>query len=1371
MSDNEEAPAAAAAPANNVTFLGQIGRIDNYNDGVEDIDNYLERLDNFFEANQIPAERQAPSLLSLVGPKVYKLLKSLTAPDQPKDKTFEELCTTLRSHFKPKASLRTRTYRFQSRKQRDGESLQDYLANLKELSIDCEFGTDLERRLCDGFVYGLRNENTKVKLLAKPAITLDQAVELAAALDQASADAKEISNQPAAVHAVNVHKRGARPKQSSAKHKPQQQNNDGQNGQERCYRCNGKNHRHWECYFKDKSCHSCGKTGHIPRACKSSGKQSKGKFHESGPKATRKHRVHQLDHVTSDSETEVLCLDVNSVSQPSNANKFTVAPRINGSAVQMEIDTGSAISLITRKIYDKHFSDMKLRHTSTLLKTFSDELIQPLGCLSVSVRIHGSKRRNLILYVTDCGRNPLFGRDWLRELKLNWSEIKTIQLAEHINTCTPSGRDASVTALFEKHKLLFSPGIGKLKDRKAKFALKPDARPIFLKARVIPFSLRDKVKHELDRLQAADIISPVKHSDYATPIVPVMKRNGSVRICGDFKSTLNKILEPEQYPLPRIDEIFASFAGGQKFSKLDLTEAYLAYEIDEEHRKYFTISTPWGLYQYNRMLYGIADAPSKWQRVMDELLLGIPFTKCILDDILVSGKDDEDHLRNLSAVMKVLEDNGLKANLKKTELFRDHVDWCGHRISASGLEQNEDKVKAVNDAPAPKNVSELRSWIGMVTYYHKFLPDLASKLQPLYKLLQRNTRWEWSTAQQQAFDVTKRAIASHRVLTHYDPDLPLILQYDASLTGLGAVLSHRFPDGSDRPILFLSRTLRPPEKNYSQLDLEATAIFWATKKLIHYLYGRHFTLVTDNYPVSRIFHSTKALPQMSAMRLQRYAIFLSGLNYTIEYRSAKHHGNADSLSRLPLRSRDNEVVNTALDTTDIIAVNLLDQLPVDQKSIKYYTQKDPTLSRVMNFVLTGDWTEKDNEFQAYYRKREELSCHSGVLFWGHRVIIPPKLEQPILDDLHESHAGISRTKSLARSYFWFPNIDNRIEAMIKNCNECAQHVRAPPASPILSWPVPDAPWERLHIDHAFYEGKILFCVIDAYSKYPHASIVKSTDSDTTIAYLQQLFSMFGLPKYINCDNATSFTSEKFKKWCSSLGIILKFSNPFRPATNACERLNGFLKTALKCMHNDQRSLQSKLNIVLMRYRITPHPVTNEVPSKLLLGRVIRNRFSLLHSNTREKMCENQLKSAKSDRKLRQFDIGERVLCRDYRESSRKWQNATVTARNGPLSYTLVTDQNAIWRRHADQLVSGPQAPPQSAENEPIDIELPEAVNIQAPVTQAAPRTEIPQRAETPIIPAELPPTQDQRPATPPPLVRRSTRQSKPPSRLGAYITH
>lgn len=343
-------------------------------------------------------------------------------------------------------------------------------------------------------------------------------------------------------------------------------------------------------------------------------------------KASKK-LVHQLDD-SSSSDSEVLNLSVNSLGERDDS-KITVSVNIQKQPITMELDTGSAVILINYELYKRNFSDVQLRQTRTTLRSFSGNIMKPQGVIYVRAKHNGQSYSNMRLFVVKCRTPALFGRDWLQSIRLNWSEINELQKAKWIESDAAADFMARIThpavkKLVSHYSSVFEPGIGKLKAPPATFQIK-EHTPKFCKARTVPFAQGDKVKAELDRLDNEGIISPNKFSKYATLIVPIPKSNGRVRLCGDFKVTLNQIIEPEQYPLPVIDEIFAMFEGCQKFNKIDLTEAYLAYEIHPNYCKFLTISTPHGLYEFNRLVYGISDAPAKWQKMMDQVLDGIPF--------------------------------------------------------------------------------------------------------------------------------------------------------------------------------------------------------------------------------------------------------------------------------------------------------------------------------------------------------------------------------------------------------------------------------------------------------------------------------------------------------------------------------------------------------------------------------------------------------------------------------------------------------------------------------------------------------------------------------------------------------------------------
>ena len=262
--------------------------------------------------------------------------------------------------------------------------------------------------------------------------------------------------------------------------------------------------------------------------------------------------------------------------------------------------------------------------------------------------------------------------------------------------------------------------------------MKENCTPKFFKPRTLPLALHEKVSNELDKLEASGIIIPVKLSAWAAPVVPVIKKDGSVRLCGDYKVTVNSVAQNEVYPLPWIEELFTAVAGGKIFSKLNLSHAYLQLQLDETSQEYLTINTHRGVYRYTRLPFSVSSAPAIFQRTMETLLRDLPTVVVCIDDILVAGKSQEEHLANLAQVLQQLEDAGMRLKKEKCSFCLPEVEYLGHSNSAEGLCPSVTKVQAITDAPKPSKVSELKSFLGLVNYYAKFIPNLATTLAPLY---------------------------------------------------------------------------------------------------------------------------------------------------------------------------------------------------------------------------------------------------------------------------------------------------------------------------------------------------------------------------------------------------------------------------------------------------------------------------------------------------------------------------------------------------------------------------------------------------------------------------------------------------------------
>ena len=299
--------------------------------------------------------------------------------------------------------------------------------------------------------------------------------------------------------------------------------------------------------------------------------------------------------------------------------------------------------------------------------------------------------------------------------------------------------------------------------------------------------------------------------------------------------------------------------------------------------------------------------------------------------------------------MHRLETAGFRLNKAKCAFLQSSIHYLGHVIDADGLHPSEDKIMAIKNAPEPKNISELRSFLGILNYYSKFLPNLSTKLTPLYALLSKQARWSWGPKQATAFQTAKGALQADSLLVHFDSSKPLVLACDASQYGLGAVLSHIMEDGKERPIAFMSRTLNTAEKNYSQLEKEGLAIIFGVTKFHTYLYGRPFQIESDHKPLAFLFSENKGVPEQASSRIQRWALLLSGYQYTIRHKAGKDLSNADALSRLPLSTTVPEELCTPGDLVNL--VNHLSTTIVSSADIKDWTSKDEVLSKVVRYLV------------------------------------------------------------------------------------------------------------------------------------------------------------------------------------------------------------------------------------------------------------------------------------------------------------------------------------------------------------------------------------------------------------------------------------
>ncbi|XP_064487549.1 uncharacterized protein K02A2.6-like [Ornithodoros turicata] len=1238
-----------------------IGSIEPFDESISEWMTYEQRVSSYLAVNSIPKELEVHAFITLIGPKTYRLLTDLVAPSEPTAKTIDELKQALRAHLSPKPSVIAERAKFHVRKQNDSETIADFVAALKHLAQTCKFGTSLDETMRDRFVTGLQRMDIQKCLFAEDeTLTFKRAVEKALSLEQASKNASschEEHNLTAEVQRLQVTRRKTEPPQQ----KPQRTS---------CYRCKATAHISKDCPFSSAKCFRCGKKGHIQRACLSK-RTVKGMQVRGTAKSFRNLSITSND-----------CSPIQLNSLEGSIAPICFEVDIEGQKVNMELDTGAAVSVISEENYLRMFSHVSLNCTNVVLRTYTGEMLKPLGVLEVTVEYRG-QRYSLPLHVIRDHGPSLIGRDWLQHIKFDWTSVHKLDAskAQENKNCS-----RAISELCSKYSSLFKGDLGHIKGEVVKLHLKENARPCFLKARPVAFALKPRVEKELKDMEAMGIITPIETSEFATPVVPVVKRNGQIRLCGDYKITINPILDSVQYPLPRIDDLLADLGGGKNFSRIDLSRAYQKLEVDDDSKKYLAINTHLGLYAVNRLPFGITPAPMIFQKVMDSMLKKLPGVTCYLDDILVTGKTDEDHLRNLEAVLKTLLEKGVRVQRDKCDFFKPRLEYLGHLIDSESIRPTQEKVKAVLCAPTPKDKRQLKSFLGMINYYGKFLPNLSSVLHPLNNLLCKDKPWIWDSKCQNAYEEVKDMLASTAVLTHYDPAKPIQLGCDASPYGVGAVLSHIGPDGI-RPIAYASRTLSSAERNYSQLEKEGLALVFAVKKFHAYIYGRHFQLLTDHKPLQFIFGPKRGIPTIAAARLQRWAVLLSAYDFSLEHRSSEDNVEPDCLSRLPLPSTEGE----QHDDVGSFFHLWMDTLPVTCKDIAKETKRNPVLSTVMAYTLHG-WPAHvtDKELKPFFQRRHELSVQQKCLLWGLRVIVPPTLRRKMLDELHNSHPGIVRMKELGRSYIWWPSIDVDIEEMARICNQCQQQRNNPCSAPVHPWVRPTKPWQRVHIDFMGpFMNKMFLILVDAHSKWPEVWEMSSTTSSATIQKLREAFSRYGLPETIVSDNGTQFTSEEFKSFVRANGIRHVLTAPYHPSTNGiAERFVQSLKQGLK--KSNIHPLHLRLYNFLMTYRNTPHATTRECPATLMMGRRLRSRLDLVRPSLYSEVQHRQFKGAINRRaRARTFNVGDTVLVRNFRGHP-KWLRGVIVGQSGPVSFQVKVSSRTgvhVWRRHQDQLLT------------------------------------------------------------------------------------
>jgi transposase InsO family protein len=1187
-------------------------------------------------------------------------------------------------HFKETVNKHAARYQFSQSVLKPDQSYADWVADLRGLATDCEFtcgNASCKASFVDDMIIEVVIRNTphaeiRRQCIQDTKLTVENLIEKAEnylrtckseRIVQGRGEKENVGREVLKIQPTY--------KKSQRSYQPKQAFGNKFRGCPGCFT----KHKKSECPAKEQTCRKCGGRNHFASVCQSKRKMSS--------------HVDALEQVSSLSAFEL------SEAVNRKANKIFLEVNVNGHDRTFQWDTGASCSLIGLQEY-RAIGSPTIQPVPTQLRAYGGHTVPVKGQCFVTATLEGKSFENLPLLVVNKEKcTNLFGLPWADKFGLTQFGLSAFESCNTSETCpTPESSSSEVFSLDKlddlksKYPTVFDTStLGRCTKMRADFQLKEDAKPVFMKARPLPFTQRNACKEELERLVKANVLEKIDYSDWAVPIVVVAKPQANkVRICGDFVQ-INKRCDTQQHPIPHVDDLLCKMQGGKIFSTLDMSDAYFQIELSDSAKKLCVINTPLGLYRYNRLPFGVSSAPAIFQSVMDKMVAGLHGVAVYLDDIIITGTDEEDHWKKFESVLERMAEFGFRVRPEKCHLMMKKVDYLGFEISEEGRRPSPTACEAVRDLPRPASTDEVKAFLGKIGYYSNFISQMSTKAAPLYAMLKSQAKFEWTDACERAFKVLKEDILKSSCLTHYDPSKQLILATDGSPYGVGAVLS-QLEDGIEKPIAFASKTLTPAQRGYSQLDREGLAVIFGVTKFHKFLFGRKFVLQLDNKPLTALFSPDREIPVMTAQRITRWACKLRAYNFEVRYRPTKQHSNADGLSRLPLGA------DTTFDCTEekeeaefahLIAGQLFDS-PIDGTHIASETDKDAVLSEVKQRIQKG-WFSKpsgNTEYlRPYWNVKDRLFIQDGIILLSSekalRVVVPKPLRNYVCKVIHTAHFGIARSKQTLRQYAWWPGCNADIEKFCMVCQTCRENANAPPQR-FESWPTPASAWERVHIDFAGpFLGKMWMIVIDAKSKFPFVAKMEigSTTAQATIEVLEQIFAIEGICHTLVSDNGPQFTSSQFQDFCSRHGVQHVTSSVYHPASNgSAERFvatfKSHLKKSVESDHPSQNELMRAVRQVLFNYRAMPHPeLDGNCPAEILHGRKPLNFLSLLHP---------QPKKEYSKAESLRFAPGSPVFYRNYGRGA-KWLPGVVTLAKGAVVRIVKGENNESVKRHCNQL--------------------------------------------------------------------------------------
>lgn len=839
----------------------------------------------------------------------------------------------------------------------------------------------------------------------------------------------------------------------------------------------------------------------------------------------------------------------------------------------------------------------------------------------------------------------------------------------------PESRLVELEDLLVKHQRVFREEIGVIENYQYKFKVK-SKETFFKRPYVVPFALKEKVDKEIQRMLRYKIIER-SNSQYNNPVVPVIKRNGEIRLVLDARQ-LNNIIESENDRPLSMDELLSRFHNLKVLTGLDLVSAFWQISLSRECRPYTAFLVNGKCYQFCRLPFGLKISTAAFVRAMDYVLGEELIHRIIvyIDDIIIGGKDWKEYFDLLDEVLDKFERAGMTINLEKSQFCKCEMKFLGHTITNEGIKPDPENVKAIKEFPTPKTRKQLKSFLGMVGFLRKHATAEALTAPNLHDLLKKYKGWKWTEACEREFQIIKQSLIEAPILKHPDMSLDFCLSVDASGLGIGAELYQIDKDGNHCTIAYASRVLSAAERSYSVTEQECLAWLWAYKRFYIYLAGRKTHIYTDHRALEFLMKS-KLMPG----RLSRWALYLQQFEFEIHHIPGKDNVVADCLSRSPINDEPHE---KSLRERDEFTVMLVDSAPFENylknefPEIKKHQEKDQTLSNIKNKLKNPQ----------NVKLRQMYKSINGVLHYKNvkddqswNVCVPEELVNKTIWYMHYKfgHCGPTKCQRKLLECCHFPQMAKRVRKVLRVCKKCQE--MKPPTTAQQSKRYAIVPKRVNEIIATDLYGPIIMSrrrnryvlvVMDLFSKYVCVRPLKVASGKT----VSEMFKKHILPKYKNTkfvlsDNGPQYRSQKWKTMLRKSRLKPIYISKYRPQCNPTERvmreLGRHLRTYAYKKHKDWDEYLASFEDVMNNL---PHDSTGYAPVQVQYGKTPKNplkdvitvpgrtarinkrRISQQALENIEYNAERRNRTHNKEHKERGFTEGDLVLVKNRKLASR-----------------------------------------------------------------------------------------------------------------------